>query len=157
MCEDLPCIKACPTGALDPELTDPSAIKMGIAVLVDQETCLNYLGLRCGVCYRVCPSIGKAITQDAQHNQRSGKHTLFLPKIHSDHCTGCGKCEKSCVLPVPAIKVLPRHLAKGKLGEHYRLGWEEKAANGRSLIPDQLDLPDRMPEFTPPSLDEVKP
>jgi ferredoxin-type protein NapG len=58
---------------------------------------------------------------------------------------------------VSAIKVLPRHLAKGKLGEHYRLGWEEKAANGKSLIPEQLDLPDRMPEFTPPSLDEVKP
>lgn len=157
MCEDLPCIKACPTGALDPELKDVNQIQMGVAVLVDQETCLNYLGLRCGVCYRACPSIDKAITLDAQHNRRSGKHTLFLPKIHSEHCTGCGKCEKSCVLPISAIKVLPRTLAKGKLGAHYRLGWEEKAAKGESLIPEPLDLPDRMPAFTTPSLDEVKP
>ncbi len=157
MCENLPCIKACPTGALDPELTDVNKAKMGIAVLVDQETCLNYLGLRCGVCYRACPSIDKAITLDAQHNQRSGKHTLFLPKVHSDHCTGCGKCEKSCVLETPAIKVLPRDLAKGELGHHYRLGWEEKQKKGKSLIPEALDLPDRMPEFSPLSHDEVKP
>ena len=157
MCEDLPCIKACPTGALDPKLTEVNKIKMGVAVLVDQETCLNYLGLRCGVCYRACPCIGKTISLDAQHNHRSGKHTLFLPKIHSEHCTGCGKCEKSCVLPTPAIKVLPRSLAKGQLGSHYRLGWEEKAKNGKSLIPEALDLPDRMPEFKPLSFDEVKP
>ncbi len=156
-CEDLPCIKACPTGALDPELTDVHKIKMGIAVLVDQENCLNYLGLRCGVCYRACPNIDKAITLDAQHNRRSGHHTLFLPKIHSEFCTGCGKCEKSCVLPIPAIKVLPLALAKGELGKHYRLGWEEKEEHGEAIIPDILDLPDRMPEFTPPTFDEVKP
>jgi ferredoxin-type protein NapG len=157
MCEDLPCIKACPTGALNPEITDVNKIRMGVAVLIDQESCLNYLGLRCGVCYRSCPAIDKAITLKAQHNRRSGKHTLFLPTIHSDYCTGCGKCEKSCVLPIPAIKVLPRTLAKGELGHHYRLSWEEKEKHGGSLIPEQLDLPDRMPEFTSPSLDEVKP
>jgi len=157
MCEDLPCVKACPTGALSPELKDVNKAKMGIAVLVDQETCLNYLGLRCGVCYRACPKIDKALTLDAKHNFRSGKHTLFLPKIHSDECTGCGKCESACVLPIPAIKVLPRKIAKGELGHHYRLGWEQKAKKGRSLIPDQLDLPDRMPEESSPFTNEVKP
>jgi len=157
MCEDLPCVKACPTGALNPELTDVNKARMGLAVLVDQETCLDYLGLRCGVCYRACPSLDKALTLDAKHNKRSGKHTLFLPKIHADYCTGCGKCEKACVLETPAIKVLPRALAKGELGHHYRLGWQEKAKNGRSLIPDALDLPDRLPEFSVPGLDEVKP
>ncbi len=150
MCEDLPCVRACPSGALDPELTDVTQARMGLAVLIDQETCLNYLGLRCGVCYRSCPQIDKALTLEAQHNQRSGKHTLFLPKVHSEHCTGCGKCERSCVLETSAIKVLPLDLAKGALGHHYRLGWEEKARKGRSLIPEALDLPDRLPEFTPP-------
>lgn len=149
MCEDLPCVKACPSGALDPGLTDVTKARMGLAVLIDQETCLNYLGLRCGVCYRSCPQIDKALTLDAQHNQRSGKHTLFLPKVHSEHCTGCGKCEQSCVLETPAIKVLPRELAKGELGSHYRLGWEEKARKGESLIPEVLDLPDRLPEVKP--------
>ena len=157
MCEDLPCVKACPTGALAPELVDVNKAKMGLAVLVDQETCLNFQGLRCGVCYRACPKIDKALTLEARHNIRSGKHTLFLPRVHSDECTGCGKCERSCVLPIPAIKVLPRKVAKGELGHHYRLSWKEKEKHGGSLIPQQLDLPDRMPEFSPPSADKVKP
>ncbi|WP_291853318.1 4Fe-4S dicluster domain-containing protein, partial [Accumulibacter sp.] len=55
MCEDIPCVKACPTGALDHGLTDINQSRMGLAILSDQETCLNFLGLRCDVCYRVCP------------------------------------------------------------------------------------------------------
>ncbi len=150
LCEDRPCIKACPSGALDPKLTDIYEARMGLAVLVDQENCLNFLGLRCDVCYRNCPLIDKAITLEALHNKRSGKHTLFIPRIHSKACTGCGKCEKSCVLEQAAIKVLPRDLARGELGQHYRLGWEEKSKAGQSLIPEQIDLPDRMPEFESP-------
>lgn len=68
MCEDIPCVKACPTGALDPKLTDINRARMGLAVLVDHETCLNFLGLRCDVCYRVCPLIDKAITLEQQRN-----------------------------------------------------------------------------------------
>lgn len=157
LCENRPCIQACPSGALDPQLTDIYKARMGLAVLLDQETCLNYQGLRCDVCYRTCPLINKAITLDAQHNRRSGKHTLFLPKVHSEHCTGCGKCEKACVLETSAIKILPRELAKGELGHHYRLGWEEKNKAGSSLIPEQMDLPDRLPEFGGPGLKELKP
>jgi len=126
MCEDVPCVKACPTGALDPKLTDINQSRMGLAVLVDQETCLNYLGLRCDVCYRVCPLIDKAITLEPQHNERTQKHSRFLPVVHSDKCTGCGKCESACVLETAAIKVYPVALAKGRLGEHYRIGWQEK-------------------------------
>jgi MauM/NapG family ferredoxin protein len=79
MCEDIPCVKACPTGALDHSLKDINKSKMGLAVLVDHETCLNFLGLRCDICYRVCPVIDKAITLDPQTNARTGKHTLFIP------------------------------------------------------------------------------
>ena len=63
--------------------------------------------------------------------------------MHSDACTGCGKCEKSCVLPEPAIKVFPRKLAQGALPAHYRKGWEEKARQGESLIGEQIKLPVR--------------
>ncbi len=148
MCDDLPCVKACPTGALDPGLTDITQARMGLAVLVDQETCLNFLGLRCDVCYRICPMIDQAITLERQHNPRTGKHTMFLPTVHSEQCTGCGKCEQACVLETPAIKIYPIGLAKGEAGQHYRLGWEEKRQAGRSLIQDQdiIDLPDRLPE-----------
>ncbi len=146
MCEDIPCVKACPTGALDPQLKSIDKARMGLAVLVDHETCLNCLGLRCEVCYRVCPLIDKAITLEPQHNARTGKHTLFIPAVHSDRCTGCGKCEQACVLEAAAIRVLPRHLAKGQLGGHYRLGWEEQKKAGKPLIEGIIDLPDRMPE-----------
>ncbi|KAB2926934.1 MAG: ferredoxin-type protein NapG [Dechloromonas sp.] len=150
MCEDIPCIKACPTGALDHGLTDINQAKMGVAVLIDHETCLNFLGLRCDVCYRVCPVIDKAITLDIQSNQRTGRHAMFLPTVHSEHCTGCGKCEQACVLQEAAIRVLPPALAKGELGAHYQLGWEEQKKAGHSLIDESkmLDLPDRMPEGT---------
>ena len=136
MCEDIPCVKACPTGALDRELTDITQARMGLAALVDQENCLNFLGLRCDVCYRVCPVIDKAITLETRHNPRSDRHALLLPTVHSDACTGCGKCEKSCGLPEPAIKVFPRKLAQGEslIGEQIRLpvrGFEGSTA-GRS-------------------------
>ncbi|QDF99508.1 ferredoxin-type protein NapG [Azoarcus sp. DD4] len=144
MCEDIPCVAACPTGALDRGLTEIGKARMGLAVLIDHETCLNFLGLRCDVCYRVCPVIDKAITLEKMHNPRSDRHAMLLPTVHSDHCTGCGKCEKACVLPgEAAIKVLPVKLAQGSRAEHYRRGWEEKEAAGGSLIGEQVELPVR--------------
>ncbi len=134
MCEDIPCVAACPTGALDKQLTNIDEARMGLAVLIDQENCLNFLGLRCDVCYRVCPLIDEAITLEPRHNIRSGKHAIFIPVVHSDACTGCGKCEHACVLDQAAIRVLPDRLAKGELGRHYRLGWEEKRKAGGSLV-----------------------
>ena len=143
MCDNIPCVKACPTGALDHGLTDIGQARMGLAVLADHETCLNFIGLRCDVCYRVCPLIDKAITLDKVHNPRSDRHAMLLPTVHSEYCTGCGKCEKSCVLPEAAIKILPHKLAQGKLSEHYRKGWEEKAKHGGSLIGEQIEMPTR--------------
>jgi ferredoxin-type protein NapG len=134
MCEDIPCVAACPTGALDPDLTDIDDARMGLAALINQETCLNFQGLRCEVCYRECPLIEKAITLELRHNRRSGKHTLFIPTLHSEYCTGCGKCERVCVLPEAAIKVLPITIAMGRSAEHYRWGWEEKERAGESLV-----------------------
>ncbi len=148
MCEDIPCRKACPTGALDPLLTDIRKAKMGLAVLVDQENCLNFLGMRCDICYRVCPVIDEAITLEEHLNVRTGKHAMFIPVVHSDHCTGCGKCERACPLDVAAIKVYPVELAKGEAGKHYRLGWVEKDKAGSSLVaPDpehRYNLPEGM-------------
>ncbi|OCA60988.1 ferredoxin-type protein NapG [Aeromonas piscicola] len=146
MCDDIPCVVVCPSGALDQGMTDIDQARMGVAVLIDHETCLNYQGLRCDVCYRVCPLIDKAISLELQHNPRTGKHAMFLPTVHSDICTGCGKCEHACVLEESAIKVVPRPLAKGELGHHYRLGWEEKRKAGKSLIGERLTLPTRKPE-----------
>ena len=135
MCEDVPCVVNCPTGALDNTLVDINKAKMGLAVVVDHETCIAFLGLRCEVCFNVCPLRGDAISLDYRHNVRSGRHALFIPVVNSDACTGCGLCERACILEdAPAIKVFPTHLAKGDLGHHYRVGWDQQKAAGGSLI-----------------------
>ncbi len=143
MCEDIPCVAACPTGALDKNLTNIDDARIGVAALIGRESCLNVLGLRCDVCYRVCPLIGEAITLVPLVNQRTGRHALFIPTVNGETCTGCGKCEKSCVLEESAIKVLPRRIAMGKIGDHYRLGWEEKRRRGEPLVKGIIDFPDR--------------
>lgn len=146
MCEDIPCVKACPTGALDPEMTDIDDSRMGLAVVVDQETCIAFHGLRCEVCFNVCPIRGKAISLNRLHNERTGKHALFIPIVHSDACTGCGKCEHACILEEAAIKVFPIKLAKGEIGRHYKLGWKEKEKAGGSLVSPDLEHKYNLPE-----------
>jgi ferredoxin-type protein NapG len=126
MCEDVPCARACPTGALDRGI-DINQSRMGLAVLLDQESCIAFQGLRCEVCYRACPLLDKAITLDYRTQKRTGKHAYFEPIVHSEFCTGCGKCEHVCILEESAIRILPLELAQGKLGENYRLGWKDKS------------------------------
>ncbi|MES9868647.1 MAG: ferredoxin-type protein NapG [Sedimenticola sp.] len=146
MCEDIPCVPACPTNALDHNLTDINDARMGLAVVVDQETCIAFLGLRCEVCFNICPIRGDAISLEYLHNDRSGKHALFIPVVHSEACTGCGLCEKACILEEAAIKIFPTHLAKGELGKHYRIGWEEKEKAGKSLVAPDIEHQYNLPE-----------
>jgi ferredoxin-type protein NapG len=121
MCSDIPCQTACPTGALSPELKDIAKARMGLAV-IDSESCLSWQGLRCEVCYRVCPVKGEAITIENRSREIS-KHALFVPHVHSQACTGCGMCEDACPTEKAAIRVLNPELVQGKIGSHYRLGW----------------------------------
>lgn len=146
MCDDIPCVKACPTGALDHALVEISKAKMGVAHITSRETCLNLQGLRCDVCYRVCPAIDKAITLDRTHNARTGKHAIFEPVVHAEFCTGCGKCERACVLDEAAIKVLPADIVMARQDAHYRRGWEEKTRAGEALVDAPVKLPTRLPE-----------
>lgn len=105
LCQDLPCVKACPSGALDKKLEDIEQVRMGTAVIIDRESCLSIRGLRCEVCYRQCPLIDKAITLQLRHNDRTDEHTIMEPVVHKEKCVGCGICENSCVLPKPVIVV----------------------------------------------------
>ncbi len=115
MCEDVPCAKACPTGALDRDIPSIRKADMGVAVLVGQETCLNYKGMNCSICHRVCPIVDEAITLEWQtHRGRK----MLIPVVHSQKCTGCGTCEKHCVVDRAAIRVLPRDLGLGGTGRN---------------------------------------
>jgi len=121
MCEDIPCVPVCPTGALDHVLENIDDSRMGLAV-IDIENCLSWQGLRCEICFRECPVQGKAITVE-HHPRRISKHAMFVPLVHSDACTGCGICEKACPTQKAAIRVLQPELVQGQIGDHYRLGW----------------------------------
>jgi len=131
LCQDIPCTVACPTGALATDLVgaedgsglDVNRARMGIAVM-DFENCIAAWGLRCDACYRVCPLIDKAIIIEHSRNQRTGRHAVLLPRVQADACTGCGLCERACVVEKAAIFVLPLDVAQGQVGLNYRKGWE---------------------------------
>ncbi len=133
LCPDIPCMKACPTGALSPALKDINDARMGLAV-IDIENCLSWLGLRCEICYRDCPLKGKAIVVEP-HPRKISKHAMLVPMVKSDACTGCGICEKACPTQEPAIRILPHKLVQGKVGEHYRLGWKTENAITQEFKP----------------------
>lgn len=124
MCPDLPCTRACPSGALDPALDDVNRARMGLAV-IDEEHCLSWQGLRCEVCYRVCPLRGKAIVINTE-SRKTSRHAVFEPMVDSEHCTGCGLCEKSCPTELAAIRVLRPEFVQGRIGAHYRM--QDKAS-----------------------------
>jgi ferredoxin-type protein NapG len=133
MCPDIPCVPPCPTGALSPLLKDVNNARMGLAV-IDEENCLSWIGLRCEVCYRVCPVKGQAITVE-NHPRQISKHAMFVPLVHAEHCTGCGLCEQACPTDKAAIRVINPALVQGKLGEHYRLGWKREDAISQDFVP----------------------
>jgi ferredoxin-type protein NapG len=131
MCEDIPCVPVCPSGALDQASVsneagelDINRATMGLAV-VHKESCIAYWGIQCDACYRACPLLGEAITIEMQRNDRTGKHTFMLPIVHDNVCTGCGLCEIACVTEKPAIFVLPNEVSKGIAGDHYVKGWDK--------------------------------
>ncbi|MBU2646247.1 4Fe-4S dicluster domain-containing protein [bacterium] len=45
LCKGLPCVLACPTGALDHHISEGKEAKMGLAVISQPETCLSILGI----------------------------------------------------------------------------------------------------------------
>ncbi|WP_309496589.1 ferredoxin-type protein NapG [Sulfurovum sp.] len=142
MCEDIPCVPVCPSGALDmpsllneKEELDINKASMGLAI-VHKESCIAFWGIQCDACYRACPLLDVAITLEYIKNDRTGKHAFLLPIVQDHACTGCGLCEQACVTEEPAIFVLPNDIAKGKAGDHYVKGWDvkdqERVANAKS-------------------------
>lgn len=99
------CVKVCPSNALvDIPVAD---VKMGKAVL-NKDLCLSHRGQGvCEVCFQLCPRKGKAITQELLR---------LKPIYHSEHCTGCGKCEEVCPVRKKAVHVIPEKAKIKKAG-----------------------------------------
>jgi ferredoxin-type protein NapG len=92
LCEETPCISACPTGALSP-VDSIRQIKIGSAV-IDGLRCSAYRGSGCQTCYEVCPIQDEAI-----------QLIEGLPIVIPDACTGCGICQHHCPEEPAAIQV----------------------------------------------------
>lgn len=94
----LACTRACPSGALA-ELSEPTAVRMGTAV-VDERLCVSHNGTgACGACHTACPLRNRAITQGLRN----------APTVHEEHCVGCGLCEEACIVyDRKAIRVVTR-------------------------------------------------
>ncbi|MBI4606404.1 MAG: 4Fe-4S dicluster domain-containing protein [Planctomycetes bacterium] len=95
VCDDLSCMKACPSGAL--QIVSKAEIRMGRAVL-RRETCVRSHGEDCRICADKCP-IGPSAIEIPQ----AGADVLV-----KDACTGCGVCEMYCPTDPRAIVVEPR-------------------------------------------------
>ncbi len=90
LCEDLPCIAACETGALRPE----APAVLGTARIQPLD-CLNNLSSTCSVCLERCPVPGAMAFEGA------------APVVVEALCTGCGVCQHVCPAPHNAVAILP--------------------------------------------------
>lgn len=93
-CEDLSCMKVCPTGAL--QLVPRATINMGRAVW-GQGKCVRPDGDECTRCVEACPMGTAAIDVD-------GPEGIVV----KDGCIGCGSCQHACPTTPRAIVVVPR-------------------------------------------------
>lgn len=103
LCEDFPCVNVCPTGALR-DVVERADVHMGVA-RIDEENCIAYKGMRCEVCYRVCPLIDEAITIDYRMREGDDRHAVFAPIINEEKCVGCGLCVERCVISDPVVPI----------------------------------------------------
>ncbi len=103
MCETLPCVPVCPTGALQPALKRIEDARIGVAALSRPEGCYSFIGAaRCNSCARACPLGERAIVMKPGRTRLGGR---FTPTVDPATCTGCGKCEKACIAPEAVITV----------------------------------------------------
>ena len=113
LCKDFPCVAACPTGALR-DVEKKEDVDMGY-VKINQNTCIAFQGLRCEVCYRVCPLIDEAITIEYEELETDNIHMKFIPTINKEKCTGCGLCVQRCVVREPKVAMRVVSIAEQEL------------------------------------------
>jgi len=100
ICDELACMKACPSGALT--LVDRFDIRMGLAK-VRHDICVRSKGEDCKVCIERCPLGDTAIKLGAD-----GRIQVIDPDAGAGRgCVGCGICQYYCPTMPKAISVSP--------------------------------------------------
>ncbi len=95
VCEELACMKTCPSGALK-RVSSGREIRMGLARL-NWGLCVRSHGESCSLCMDKCP-----IGREAIDLSDGGEIT-----VHASGCTGCGTCQFYCPTQPKAIMVDP--------------------------------------------------
>ena len=94
VCDELACMKACPSGAL--RLVEPTNIRMGLAQ-VSLDRCVRSTGSDCTLCIDKCPFGSQAIRLNAGRVE-----------VIASGCVGCGTCQFYCPTTPKAIVVNPQ-------------------------------------------------
>lgn len=117
MCDDLTCMKVCPSGALT--LLPRHEIRVGLAVW-DEGDCLRTIAPKasakndadpenCQICIDTCPVGDSAI------RLTEGRIEVIDPRPIGKGCTGCGVCQEQCpTRPERAIRVRPYPLSSNR-------------------------------------------
>jgi MauM/NapG family ferredoxin protein len=85
-CEDMPCVQACPTGALIRPNEGWLGYRMGTVEFMP-ERCITFQGTACRVCIDACPVGERALSLDEQGH----------PVLKWEGCVGCGVCVRECI------------------------------------------------------------
>ena len=85
-CAEMPCVAACPTGALTLPDAGWTGYRLGTVEFVP-ERCITFTGTACRVCVDACPMGEAALIQD-----EAGR-----PVLRREGCVGCGVCVRECV------------------------------------------------------------
>ncbi|MEO8449439.1 MAG: 4Fe-4S dicluster domain-containing protein [Gemmatimonadota bacterium] len=86
VCPDMPCARACPTGALAVPTRGWEGYRLGKVEFVP-ERCVTYEGTPCQVCVDACPVGPRALSLDEAGH----------PVLKFEGCVGCGVCVRECI------------------------------------------------------------
>jgi len=96
VCPDMPCARACPTGALTLPPHGWDGYRLGTVELVP-ERCVTFIGTTCRACADACPVGEAALAMDQAGH----------PVLKHEGCVGCGVCVRACITYPSSLTIQP--------------------------------------------------